>query len=232
MCGSEKRTHCNLRLLRIFIIFFAAQRHRRRPITVSGSERVKYFHNPKCNSKTILVNLDEASAATTRTVIESHVERQPNIAKRGSRSIGCQTQYREQSAQTRPFLPTAAMADNNVTPEILSVFNSIDTDFVPGVYEADIIERARIRRQCEAMLRNYASGTEEWNNGRLMLEAIEWTDWLAREKDLEYCQQLRLRMVRQLLDDRHKHLRVNSASKITDCQRKYEEERDRKIEML
>lgn len=210
--------------------------HRRRPITVSGSERVKYFHNPKCDTKTIIVALDAAASVSNSAVALPLPNTQRNGRKREQtqRTVACQTLYREQSAQTRPYLvPAAATQHHGVgTPKIISAFETMDVDTMPGIYEAVVIERARKRRQCEAMLKTHAANTKEWLSGRFMLEAIEWSDWLGREKDLEYCQQLRLNIVRQLLDQRHQNMRLNSAVKIDDCQQKFAEERDRRIGVL
>lgn len=148
-----------------------------------------------------------------------------------TRTVGSQTVYREQSAQTKPFLPDVIVRDGSRTPEIMRYVNLYEADGVPGVYEVEIVERARKRRKCEAMLKSGMNGCD-WKRGKTMLEAVEWMDWLAREKDLEQCQQLRLEIVEKLLDDRHRNIRESSSAKIECSLRRLETEQHHKLNNL
>lgn len=198
-----------------------------RPATVSGSDRAKFFHNPRGNRQTINVCLNVTSPPNA-------CERYDPVEtskKEPFQSVGCQTLYRESSAQTKPFLPQPVVKDGSETPEVMDIVDLIHGDGLPGIHEAEIVERARRRRKCEATLKK--SGTdEEWNNRRVMLEAIEWEDWLARENDIEHCQQLRLEIVKNIMNNRHGIIRQNSALKMGSSVKRLEEERDRKLKML
>lgn len=203
----------------------------RRPATVSGSERYKYFSLPINNIKTINLNLDPIA-----TVPFNGQQQQEAISAKCDgpphRTIGCQTMYREQSAQTRPFLPQGIVRSGIATPEILHVVDLIEHDDLPGVYEADIIERTRRRHKCELLLKQSAHSNNNCNQACLMLEALEWADWLAREGDLEQCQQLRLEIVQKLLDNRHQNIRHSSATKMQRSLRRLENEQERKLDVL
>lgn len=199
--------------------------HNCRPATVSGSDRAKFFQIPRGNCQTMNVCLNITSPACEPCDPVETSKKEP------FQSVACQTQYRESSAQTKPFLPPPLVKDGSETPEAMHIVDLIHGDGLPGIHEAEIVERARRRRKCEATLKK--SGTdEEWNNRCIMLEAIEWEDWLARENDIEHCQQLRLEIVRNIMYSRHSIIRQNSAAKISSSVKRLEEERDRKLEIL
>lgn len=201
-----------------------------RPATVSGSERYKYFSLPINNTKTINLNLDPIA-----TEPFNDQQQQAMAGKFNGppyRTVGCQTVYREQSAQTRPFQPLGIVRSGIATPEIMHIVDLIENDNLPGLYEADIIERARRRRKCEMLLKQNAQSNDDCNQNCLMLEALEWADWLAREGDLEQCQQLRLEIVQRLLDNRHHNIRLSLAAQMKRSVRRLESERERKLDVL
>lgn len=198
--------------------------HRMRPVSVVGTDRAKYFSLPKGNTQTINLNLDPN--------LDGSSDITPKIKRvMATRTVGSQTVYREQSAQTKPFLPDVIVRDGCRTPEIMHYVNLYEADGVPGIYEVEIIERARKRRKCEAMLKNSLNRCD-WKRGKTILEAIEWMDWLAREKDLEQCQELRLEIVQKLLDDRHKNIRANSSAKIENSLKRLEADQYQKLNNL
>lgn len=117
-------------------------------------------------------------------------------------TIGCQTVYREQSAQTRPFFPKPQFQRDADLPEVVYVADLIEGDEIPGRYEAEVVLRARKRRNWEKLLQEASASGIEQNEKRLILEAFEWENWLAREEDLENEQQERLDYVRKMLNKR------------------------------
>lgn len=127
------------------------------------------------------------------------------------RTIGCQTLYREQSAQTRPFYPMPQLQRDTDLPEVLLVADLIEGDGSPGRYEAELVIRSRKRRNWEKLLQTMPESTIEPNEKRLILEAFEWENWLAREQDAEYEQRERLDYVQLMLDER---TRMNATSSV------------------
>lgn len=131
-------------------------------------------------------------------------------------TIGCQTIYREQSAQTRPYFPEPQIQRDTDLPEIVYVADLIDGDEIPGRYEAKVVLRARKRRNWEKLLQVASASGIEANEKRLILEAFEWENWLAREEDLENEQQERLDYVRRMLNERTKLHATNSIGRLNE----------------
>lgn len=64
------------------------------------------------------------------------------------------------------------------------------------------------------------------------LEAFEWEEWLAREKEINECQQARLKIVADLMAKREtKHLK-DTNQKLENCKRRILEERKHKKDIL
>lgn len=117
-------------------------------------------------------------------------------------SIGCQTAYREQSAQTRPFSPMLKSKFDTELPEVALVADLIKGDGSSDVYETGIVIRARKRRSWEKLLQQIPASVIDQNEKRLILEAFEWENWLAREEEIENEQLERLNYVQQMLNKR------------------------------
>lgn len=144
-------------------------------------------------------------------------------------AVGCQTIYREQSAQTRPFSPMLQFQRDSEMPEVALIADLIDGDQSPGKYEADVIVRARKRRNWEKLLENAPSSAMEPDEQRLIHEAIEWENWLAREEEIENNQLERLDYVRQMLDERSKMNASNSAGRLNESIERVTSEYERDI---
>lgn len=110
--------------------------------------------------------------------------------------------FREQSAQTKPWMPDISI-DENCTemPELLCAANAITSDTAPGVLEVKQLQRARRRRQLEKQFAQ-SKFANDWNMRSELWSAMEWEDRVGREEELEYCQQLRLGMVKEMMNSR------------------------------
>ena len=122
-----------------------------------------------------------------------------------SRSIECQTTYRESSAQTDPWLPEARVRDGvRKVPEIAIVGQIIKPITDPNLYEVETIERARKRREWEQNL-PMISSTNDIPKRLLALESFEYEDLMTREKFINETQEERLKIVLKLIEKRQEH---------------------------
>lgn len=196
-------------------------------MAVSGADRAKFFTNPISNARTITLRM-QLDTDCACIVPEPPLE-QP------IKTIGCQTMYRVQSAQTNKWMPDAVICERRPdTPELVHVAELLraDTDgTMPGVYEAELVTRARKRRAWEKSLPAIATW-EEWERRRVVLEAFEWEEWIGRENRIEYCQRLRLGIVRQLMLERKERTQRDCSTRVDMTKQRLEEERNAKLAQL
>lgn len=120
-----------------------------------------------------------------------------------SKSVECQTTYRESSAQTDPWLPEARVRDGvRKIPEIAIVGELINPITDPNLYEVETIERARKRREWEQNL-PMISSKDDIPIRLLTLESFEYEDFMAKEKFINETQEERLKIVLKLMEQRH-----------------------------
>lgn len=104
-----------------------------------------------------------------------------------SRNIGSQTQYREQSAQTKPYLPNIHCHPGTKEFEIFqtkySGYNRVQNAHKRQEYEKIIAQANK-------------KDTENISN------IFEWEEWLQHEEDLEETQSIRLKFVEEMLEKR------------------------------
>lgn len=180
--------------------------------STAGRNRAKFFDIPLCAMKFgagVQQQFEDENGDGDE--LKGNTSHGPRI-----NTVGCQTIYREQSAQTRPFFPTPRFQSDEDLPEVVLVANLIKGDGNPGQYEADVVVRARKRRNWEKLLQKMPESTIESNEKRLILEAFEWENWLAREEEIEKEQQERLDYVQQMLDERSKMNAMNSVGRLND----------------
>lgn len=202
----------------------------KRSTIVNGVDRAKFFNNPKTDTKTISLKLNLDSVAkecrcisTQRTVVSP------------CKAVGCQTMYRETSAQTKPWMPNAIIATKRPdTPEIVHVADLLHDDVdgtEPGVCYIEIIERARKRRQWEKSLPPILS-YDDWYKRHIILEAFEWEEWVARERELEYCQKFRLGLVQKMMTDRDENNQQNAVSRLESTAHALRQTKENKLKSL
>lgn len=105
---------------------------------------------------------------------------------------------RESSAQTNPFLPECFAKEMHEVPEVALMAEILTSISYPGLREMEIIERSRKRRQWEASLPSI-QGLEDITSRATALEAFEWEEWIAREREINECQYARLKIVAECL---------------------------------
>lgn len=191
---------------------------------VLGCERIKFFDQPIKQIKNSKIIEEDDCPETTKLENSSHQEK--------NREIGCQTIYRESSAQTKPWMPNAVITDcESELPEIIYVADLITGDKNPGVAEANIVERARRKRIWERTLPPLRS-VKDWDKRRVALEAFEWEQWVAREDDIHDCQRLRMEIVDKLLKQRKNKLDSSYEQKLRNTKNRAQIERDKKVDSL
>lgn len=140
--------------------------------------------------------------------------------------------YRESSAQTRSYLVEAYM-DNSQTevPEVVYVAELIQTETYPGLKEVEIIERSRKRRAWEFSLPAIKT-VQEVPKRVAAVEAFEWEQWISREKEINECQEARLKIVSNLVVKREKENRDAANQKLENSRKRILEERKRQKNAL
>lgn len=116
-------------------------------------------------------------------------------------------------------------------PEIIYVAELIQTETYPGLKEIEIIERSRKRRNWEISLPAIKT-PQEIPKRVAAVEAFEWEQWIAREKDINECQEARLKIVTDLVAKREKANRDTTNQKLENSRKRILEERKRKKNAL
>ena len=186
---------------------------------IRGVNRAKFFSNPTSNVKTINVMLvaDEDDFDYEESKI-------PKFKDTASQTI-----YRESSAQTVPWMPPAILRDSDFeTSEIVHVADLLKEDTYPGIDEVEIVQRARKKRNWEYSL----SIHDEWEKQRLVLEIFEWEEWVAREKQIDQYQFLRLQLVQKLMEKREKEHNKLTELKMENSKNRITDQRNHALEKL
>lgn len=202
------------------------------PVLVCGADRAKFFNEPITNPTTTALRLNLLDIDCSCIPVPASSVR--------PRAVGCQSEYRIQSAQTHPWMPDAVIRHTNgtpdapETPEVVHVADLLPADRVgcmPGVYEAELVTRARKRRAWERALPPIASPAD-FERRRAVLEAFEWEAWIGRENRIEYCQRLRLGIVQRLMQERQTKQSADFVARAESSRRRLEAERDKKSQKL
>ena len=107
----------------------------------------------------------------------------------------------------------------------------IDSITYPGLREVEIVERARKRRSWEMVLPPIRN-PEEIASRVAAVEAFEWEEWIAREKDINECQQARLKIVADIIVQREKKHLDATNQKLENCKKRILTERKHQKDIL
>lgn len=147
-----------------------------------------------------------------------------------SRSVSCQTNFREQSAQTKPYLPQIRYHSGIEKTELFQIVDTMNIDSpAPGMSEITAINRRRKRLECEKMLNQCDNVTDE---KRHIFETLEWEEWLTREMDIENTQSMRFRTVEEMLKQRDQLFEIDSNKTIDQSVNRLNHEHQLKIENI
>lgn len=190
-----------------------------------GRDRVKFFNIPLGVAKSAHVQLLQPSEEDLNKNKRISSKPQPK-----SRSVSCQTLFREQSAQTKPYLPQVRYYPGVEQSELFQIGNTLNIDSPsPNLCEIKAINRRRKRLECEKML-NQSDNMD--NEKRNIFETLEWEEWLTREMDIENEQSMRLRTVEKMLKQRNKLFEIDSIKTIDQSVNRLNSEHQMKIENI
>lgn len=116
-------------------------------------------------------------------------------------------------------------------PEVVYITDMIHSVSYPGLREVEIVERARKRRNWELALPPIKA-PEEIASRVAAVEAFEWEKWLAREKDINECQQARLKIVADLIAKRERKHKDATNRKLENCKKRILAERKKEKDHL
>ena len=113
-----------------------------------------------------------------------------------TKEMGTQSDYRESEAQTDPYTPEYVITDGS-NPELLTLANlSYGAGLPATLYEVELIERARARRQFDASLPDIREDPDTWRD---MMEAQQMREMKDREQQIIRLQAARLDLMRDAL---------------------------------
>ena len=116
-------------------------------------------------------------------------------------TVGVQTMYRESETQTDAYTPEY-VTEKGTIPELLTLASlSYGRGLPAGLAEVEMIERAREKRAWEGKMPP-VDDVGQAGKRRTMMEDLERKEWVIREKEIEKLQQVRLQVLRQILEKR------------------------------
>lgn len=137
-----------------------------------------------------------------------------------NRSIGCQTIYRAQSAQTLPYLPDIRSCEKDEYAKIFST----------PVINSKMLSRPK--KLPSAIEQQQIENVENSEDANFIFTATEWAKWLAREQDIEEDQLQRHQKVKYMLGRRINTFIANSSMAVERELQRYIKSREKKhIEM-
>ncbi|XP_063920812.1 cilia- and flagella-associated protein 91-like [Zophobas morio] len=195
-----------------------------RPVDVVGADRYKYFDIPKTSIGSDFIPKLPLFITTPR---EKLMKARPE-QKRKNKMI--QTVFRETSVQTSPWEPPYVVT-GDTSPELLKLdFLKWGSGLPPGMHEVQLLERARMKRaweeRCEVR-------TEEEMEKRIdVIAAMERDEWAFREQEIQDIQDLRLKLLENMLNELHEKSNTRSESKLKVFAEMKYAERDQKLKKL
>lgn len=152
-----------------------------------------------------------------------------------SRSISCQTIYREQSAQTKPYLPQIQYQPGIEKTELIQFNTVFDIDAPFNLSEIIAINRQRKRWECEQILKQQCTDKTSVvmaEQKQQIFETLEWQEWLTHENDIANTQSIRFRTVEERLKQRDKLFENDSIKTIDLSINRLNNEHKRQIETI
>lgn len=114
---------------------------------------------------------------------------------------------------------------------VQELLQAASKDSVPSTMEVKQIERARRRRQLEQIFAQ-SKYAKDRNMQREFYNAIEWEDRMGREEEFEYCQQLRLDMVKRMMNSRKSKMQNNFNLQMGRTISRLESDKEKKLNTL
>ncbi|XP_049680191.1 cilia- and flagella-associated protein 91 [Accipiter gentilis] len=197
---------------------------------VSGRNRYKYFARPLIPSNKLLpLNVAYAMAKTEPYVLSA--TRDNKVFSPKLRTLGTQTDYRDGEAQTDPCSPEYVVPSGSV-PELLTLATLTWGRGLPaGLAEVEMIERAREKRAWEATLPTMDNASQIMKR-RKMMDDMERKEWAFREQEIEKLQEVRLEVLKKLLQRREKNQNELDAKRLDDHWQNHQKAKEEKIKKI
>ncbi|XP_065498555.1 cilia- and flagella-associated protein 91 [Caloenas nicobarica] len=197
---------------------------------VSGRNRYKYFARPLIPSNMLLPLNIAYPMAKTEPYVHS-ATRDQEVFGPGFRTLGIQTDYRDGEAQTDPYSPEYVVPGGSV-PELLTLATLTWGRGLPaGLAEVEMIERARERRAWEATLPPMVNASQVAKR-RKMMDAMERKEWAFREQEIEKLQEIRLEVLKKLLQRRVENQNELDAKRLDDHWHNHQKAKEEKIKKI
>ncbi|XP_062905921.1 cilia- and flagella-associated protein 91 isoform X2 [Mobula hypostoma] len=165
---------------------------------VCGRDRYKYFTRPIIPFvQQLPVNVIlEMTKDDCLTDDEDFDFRTPS-----RQTVGVQTDYRDSETQTDPYSPEYVVRPGSA-PELLTLAAlKFGRGLPAGLAEVEMIERAREKRAWEASIPSL-NDRRQLEKRKKMMEEIERNEWAFREQEIEKLQEIRLDVLKSLLNQR------------------------------
>ncbi|KAI9585563.1 hypothetical protein GQX74_001410, partial [Glossina fuscipes] len=130
--------------------------------------------------------------------------------------------FRESSAQTLPYLPGISNDPQSILDmELFKLPTILPGDGPPGLYEVEVLERARKRwtflKALKEKVRRQKKASREQTQQIIpkhILMAFEWEHWIEREECIEECQMARSEILARMFNKRESSMRSASNKSI------------------
>nr|XP_009940160.1 PREDICTED: protein MAATS1 [Opisthocomus hoazin] len=197
---------------------------------ISGRNRYKYFAQPLIpSSKLLPLNVAYAMAKTEPCVHSAARDTKAFGPK--LRTLGTQTDYRDGEAQTDPYSPEYVVPSGSI-PELLTLATLTWGRGLPaGLAEVEMIERAREKRGWEATLPAMDSASRIAKRKKMM-DDMERKEWAFREQEIEKLQEVRLEVLKKLLQRREENQNELDAKRLDDHWQNHQKAKEEKIKKI
>ncbi|XP_028046230.1 cilia- and flagella-associated protein 91 isoform X2 [Monomorium pharaonis] len=139
-----------------------------------------------------------------------------------------QTDYRESEAQTEPWEPPCKFVSGH-NPEMLTLAHLTWEHGLPaGIHEVHIINRMRIKRAWEAILPPMDT-PENIKIRNSIIMALDIEEWAFRESEIQFIMDLRLDLMRNLLQNRESEYEKKMQGRFNRLENKLGKYRDNRI---
>uniref|UniRef100_A0A1A9WZZ5 Cilia- and flagella-associated protein 91 n=1 Tax=Glossina brevipalpis TaxID=37001 RepID=A0A1A9WZZ5_9MUSC len=182
------------------------------------------------SSKVSVIDL-KLGDAYSRVSVEYFKPPETKVKRRKIR--GTQTIYRESSAQTLPYLPSISNDPQSIADmELFKLPTILPGDGPPGLYEVEVLERARKRWSFlnalkEKVICQKQAIREQTKQiiPKHILMAFEWEYWIEREEYIQECQMVRLEILVRMFNKRESSLHSASNKTIESSYERIQNER-------
>ncbi|KAL3284775.1 hypothetical protein HHI36_018918 [Cryptolaemus montrouzieri] len=185
-----------------------------RPHPVQGRDRPKYFSCPVITYPSDVIPYLHFPAFTLKKVPKYFGE--SKVVTGGKMHANIQTDYRESEMQTSPWQPDYRLINNDgsVSPQLLKLdFLKWGSGLPAGKDEVILVERARMKRAWEKHL---PPPTDEGmlRKRRDVIDAMERDEWAFREQEIHEIQELRMKLLEEMLAELHQKARDRNDLKL------------------